>query len=77
MPFLAGCSTSRPPYVVVFHSYFPSWIPCAIGGCIAAVLLRVILVRRGLDEYLPLHLLTYLAFAAAVMFMLSLLIFAR
>lgn len=77
LPLLAGCSANRPPYVVLFHSYFPSWIACAAAGCIAAVLLRVVLVRRGVDEYLPLHLLTYLAFAAAVMFLLSLLIFAR
>lgn len=78
LPLLTGCSaTVQPPYVVIFESYFPSWIACAVAGCIAALVLRVVLVRKGIDEYLPLHLLTYLAVAAAVMFLLSLTIFAR
>ncbi|RIQ73398.1 hypothetical protein D0839_02780 [Bordetella avium] len=76
-PLLTGCAGDRPPYVVLFNSYFPSWLLCATAGCIAALVLRVILVRTGVDEYLPLHLLTYLAFAAAVMFLLSLTIYAR
>lgn len=78
LPLLTGCGTTvQPPYVVIFESYFPSWIACAVAGCIAAVLLRVWLVRKGIDEYLPLHLLTYLSVAAAVMFLLSLTVFAR
>lgn len=74
---LAGCSGALPPYVVVFESYFPSWLICAALGCVAALLARVVLVRLGVDEYLPLPFLTYLAMAAIVMFSLSLLIFAR
>ncbi|MDH0090293.1 MULTISPECIES: YtcA family lipoprotein [Achromobacter] len=74
---LSGCGQARPPYVVLFNSYFPSWIVCAAAGCIAAIIMRVMLVRWGVDEYLPFHFLTYLAFAAAVMFLLSLLIFSR
>lgn len=74
---LAGCAQSRPPYVVVFHSYFPSWIACAAAGCVAALLMRVLLVKWGIDELLPVHFLTYLAFAAAVMFLLSLVLFSR
>ncbi|MGE8658721.1 MAG: YtcA family lipoprotein [Achromobacter sp.] len=75
--FLAGCAQSRPPYVVLFDSYFPSWIACAVAGCLAAIIMRVLLVRAGIDELLPFNFLTYLAFAAAVMFLLSLLIFSR
>jgi hypothetical protein len=75
--FLTGCAQGRPPYVVLFNSYFPSWIACAAAGCIAALIMRVLLVRWGIDELLPVHFLTYLAFAAAVMFLLSLLIFSR
>ncbi len=74
---LSGCASSQPPYIVLFNSYFPSWIVCAAAGCIAALLMRVLLVRWGIDEFLPFHFLTYLAFAAAVMFLLSLLVFAR
>lgn len=66
-----------PPYVVVFESYFPSWIVCASAGCIVAVLVRILLVRWDIDEYLPFPLLTYLAIAAVFMFLISLLVFSR
>lgn len=74
---LTGCSSPLPPYVVLFDSYFPSWLVCFAAGCVAALLMRVLLVRWGVDEYIPFHLLTYLAVAATVAFLLSLLIFAR
>ncbi|MVW77710.1 YtcA family lipoprotein [Bordetella sp. 02P26C-1] len=77
MLLLAGCSAALPPYVVVFESYFPSWLICAALGCVAALIARVVLVRLGLDEFLPLPFVTYLAIAAIVMFLLSLLLFAR
>jgi hypothetical protein len=74
---LAGCSTALPPYIVVFESYFPSWLVSATLGCIAALIVRVIFVRSGIDEYLPLPLLTYIAIAAIFMFLTSLLVFSR
>ena len=74
---LAGCTTTRAPYVVMFNSYFPSWIICATAGCIAALLTRVVFVHLDLDEYLPLRVVTYFAVAAAVTFLLSLILFAR
>jgi hypothetical protein len=74
---LAGCSPAMPPYVVIFESYFPSWLICAALGCVVALLARVLLARLGVDEYLPLPFVTYLAIAAIVMFVLSLSIFAR
>lgn len=74
---LSGCATALPPYVVLFESYFPSWLVCAAAGCVAALVARVLLVRLAIDEYLPFPLLTYLAIAAIVMFLLSLLVFSR
>lgn len=74
---LGGCSDSMPPYVVIFESYFPSWLICAALGCVAALIARVLLVRWAIDEYLPFPLLTYLAIAVVVMFLISLLVFAR
>jgi len=74
---LGGCNADRAPYVVLLNSYFPSWLACAVAGCIAALLMRVVLVRCGVDEHLPLRFLAYLSFAAAVMFLLSLSLFAR
>lgn len=74
---LTGCTSAIPPYVVLFNSYFPSWLLCAAIGCIAALLARVVLVRVGIDEYLPFPFLAYASIAAAVMFLISLLVFAR
>lgn len=74
---LAGCGEAQPPYVVLFESYFPSWLVSAAVGCIAALVVRVVLVRWGVHEYLPFPLLTYIAIAAIVMFLISLFIFSR
>ncbi|CAM4166010.1 hypothetical protein [Kerstersia similis] len=74
---LTGCGIQQAPYIVLFESYFPSWIACATFGCIAAVVLRFGLIRIGIDEHLPFRFLTYVAFALAVMFLSSLLIFSR
>ena len=74
---LAGCTTTRAPYVLLFNSYFPSWIICAVAGCIAALLTRAVFVHFDIDEYLPLRVVTYFAVALGVTFLLSLTIFAR
>lgn len=74
---LTGCTSAHPPYVVLFNSYFPSWLLCATIGCIAALIARVVLVRLGIDECLPFPFLVYVSIAAAVMFSISLLVFAR
>ncbi|CAK7051094.1 hypothetical protein [Kerstersia gyiorum] len=74
---LTGCGGQQAPYIVLFESYFPSWIACATFGCLSAVVLRFGLIRMGIDEHLPLRFLTYLAFALAVMFISSLLVFSR
>ena len=51
------------PSIVVFGSYFPAWIVCAIAGVLGAVVARFILARLGVDEFLPLRLLVYLCLA--------------
>ena len=49
--------------LVVFGSYFPAWIVCAILGVVGAVVARFILARLGVDEFLPLRLVVYLCLA--------------
>ena len=51
------------PSLVVFGSYFPAWIVCAILGVVGAVVARFILARLGIDEFLPLRLVVYLCLA--------------
>lgn len=51
------------PSIVVFGSYFPAWIVCAVVGVVGAVIARFILARLGVDEFLPLRLVVYLCLA--------------
>ena len=51
------------PSIVVFGSYFPAWILCAIVGVVGAVIARFLLARLGVDEFLPLRLVVYLCLA--------------
>jgi len=47
-------------------AYFPFWLVSAFGGILAVVLLRIVLIRLGIDDVLPLRLLVYVALAAAI-----------
>ena len=62
--FLAGCSSA--PSRNILGSYFPSWMICALVGMTAAVALRVVLAKLGIDAEVPAPVVTYLAFATAV-----------
>jgi len=74
---LTGCSGTRSPEVPLFGAYFPSWLVCLIAGTIGAVIMRVVLVRVGIDEGLPFRLLTYACIAAVIGFGLALTVFGR
>jgi cation transporter-like permease len=74
---LSGCAPRSAPYVTVFDSYFPAWILCAVIGVVGASLVRVLLVRWGIEDVMPLRVLVYLSLAAALMFLSSLLFFTR
>ncbi len=77
MPLLAGCTPRQPPYVVLFESYFPGWIVCALLGCIGSLVIRVVLIRLGIDEWMPMRTLVYMTLALGLTFLASLLIFVR
>jgi hypothetical protein len=65
------------PSVPLFGAYFPSWLICAAVGVLGAVLLRVIFVKIGLDELLPLRLLVYTCIAAIMGLVLALTLYGR
>ncbi|EEQ17454.1 hypothetical protein yinte0001_2990 [Yersinia intermedia ATCC 29909] len=50
---------------------------CAFIGIIVAVIARVLFIRVGIDEVLPLRLLVYVCLALTVAFISSLLLFTR
>lgn len=74
---MTGCSAQQAPYITVFESYFPSWLVCAFVGILGALILRVVLIRAGIDEYLPARVWVYMIFAVGLMFVTSLIVFAR
>ncbi|AJJ18478.1 similar to: Y. pestis YPO0620 putative exported protein [Yersinia intermedia] len=74
---LSGCSGVEAPSFSLVGSYFPAWMACAFIGIIVAVIARVLFIRVGIDEVLPLRLLVYVCLALTVAFISSLLLFTR
>lgn len=75
---LSGCDVSAgAPSLALFGAYFPSWLACALAGILGAVLVRLVFIPLGLDDALPVRLPVYVAIAAAIGFLVSLLGFGR
>lgn len=61
---LAGCSMhAHAPSMSLYGSFFPVWLLAALLGGICSVILRLLFIRVGLHEHLPVPLLTYLSAA--------------
>ena len=65
------------PATPLFGAYFPSWLICSAAGVIGALLVRMLLIRIGLDAQLPLRLLLYISIAAIIGFLLALTVYGR
>jgi len=75
---LSGCAVSAgAPSIALFGAYFPSWLACALAGILGAVLVRLVFIPLGIDDVLPVRLPVYVAIAAAIGFLVSLLGFGR
>ncbi|WP_018391316.1 YtcA family lipoprotein [Ancylobacter sp. FA202] len=74
---LAGCIPAGAPAISLFGAYFPSWLLCALIGILGAVLVRLVFIRVGIDDALPVRLPVYVCIAAAIGFAVSLLGFGR
>ena len=70
---VGGCSPSLP----LFGAYFPSWLLCAVFGISGALAIRVVLVRVGLDDALPLRLLVYVSLASTIACSVALLAYGQ
>ncbi len=61
---LSGCDMAvHSPTVPIFGSFFPIWLIAALLGIVTTVVLRLVFIRTGIDERMPLPVLVYL-FAA-------------
>jgi len=74
---LGGCVAAGAPSLSLFGAYFPSWLACALAGILGAVIVRVIFIRAGIDDILPVRLPVYVAIAAGIGFLVSLSTFGR
>ena len=65
------------PQLNLFGSFFPSWMLCALIGIVAAVIVRRILVRVGIDPYVGPRALVYPSLALLVTLVLWVSLFRR
>ena len=77
LPALAGCSVEGAPTIPLAGAYFPSWLASALVGTLGSVLVRVVFVRIGLDDVLPLRLLVYVSLGFAIAFAVAQQFFGR
>lgn len=61
---MTACSAS--PSRNVLGSYFPTWMLCALLGVAGVMLIRLALVKSGIDAVLPAPVLVYLSLWVAV-----------
>lgn len=74
---LTGCGAPASPALPLFGAYFPSWLICGAIGVAGALVGRVLFIRLGVDEGLPLRSLVYICLALLVAFAAALLIYGR
>ncbi|AJY44975.1 YtcA family lipoprotein [Martelella endophytica] len=75
---LNGCaSASKGPEFALYGAYFPSWIASTLIGIISTVIIRLVLIRTGLDDVMPLRVLVYLLLAICIGLATSLFVFGR
>lgn len=72
---LTGCVQVGAPAFTLLGSFIPYWMVCAAIGLVVAVMVRVVFIKTGIDDVLPLRLLVYLCLMLTVSFISALLFF--
>jgi hypothetical protein len=54
------------PQINIIGSFFPSWMLCVLIGIVAALLVRRLLIREGIDPYVGPRALVYPSLAILV-----------
>ncbi|EHP43413.1 hypothetical protein OR16_08777 [Cupriavidus basilensis OR16] len=63
---LHGCS--RSPSQSVLGAYYPDWLFCIVGAVVAAVLIRLLLLHGGLNDWVDSPAIAYPALVALLAF---------
>lgn len=74
---LQGCGYAVSPSLPFYGAYFPSWLICAALGVLGSVLVRIILIRLGVDEGIPFRTLVYICLACLIAFVIAATAFGR
>lgn len=72
---LTGCVQVGAPAFTLLGSFIPYWMVCAAIGLVVAIIVRIIFIKTGIDDVLPLRLLVYLCLMLTVSFISALLFF--
>jgi len=74
---MIGCSgCSRAPSIEIIGSFFPAWMFCIIAALIVTGLIRLELVRRGLEKKVSPLIVFYPSLAVAIACLLWIFLFA-
>lgn len=69
---LAGCTSSpQAPAFLVLDSYFPSWLVGALAAFVVTVIFRALLIKTGVDDWIPARFWVYIAFWLSVSIAIS------
>lgn len=74
---LQGCGFAASPSLPFYGAYFPYWLFCAVLGVLGSVLVRMLLIRLGIDEGIPMRTLVYIALAFLIAFAVAAATFGR
>jgi len=65
------------PSFSLLGAYFPSWMLCLLIAIVITILVRVVMIRIGLDDILPFRLTAYTAIVIAIACGLALFVYGR
>ncbi len=68
--FISGCT----PVISIAGADFPVWLPCLLGGILAALCLRPVFIAAGIDAWMTPRPLVYSSLALTIAFLFWLLI---
>lgn len=74
---LQGCEFAASPSLPFYGAYFPFWLVCAALGVVGSVLVRMLLIRLGVDDGMPFRTLVYIALACLIAFAIAATAFGR
>lgn len=70
---LTGCVEAGAPAFTLVGSFVPYWMFCVAVALIMTVVIRVGLIKWGIDDVMPLRLVVYLCLMLTLTFLFSLL----